>query len=993
MQKKQFSSNPNPSSWLGKIILAIAFAALFFVIVFSAEFIDTSQSDFNKGDFNGTRATSDGNLMLINRNSTDLNFSGDYNSQRFDANADANWDNLFWNEGYHYFEQLPSNAVDQQPDGNMTGNILLLHFNDKNANNGVDDNSGQNNHAQLFNGADINASGRFDTNALFLDGFDDFAEPRNESAFDFGTGAFTVSLWARNMNVSNTTASQGILTKDSFNGLGNGLYISATPGGQYAYWNGTVDTSIGASRNAFDHIAVTRTGTGANGVNLFYNGVLVNSLTDSRTLANDIPMYIGSFGDSNTGDSTWFKGLIEEIAVFNRAISESEVLNHYRRAVNRLRLQVRGCNDANCVGELFVGPDGGTSTYFTDGNRNWDLNRFDSNRYFQYRVLMDTNDTNISKLGVSTLRLLDVNITYISYNTAPDGNITRIDNNPDTQALPNFSYNSDGNLTIDFNVSDDSNNMLIDLNFSTSSTQGTGTVIIDDVNFSRLPLKCDDLNFKNSTKCSWDWNISGVSDGTYYILMSTSDGSLTDFNASENSFLVDNSAPDVNVTRIDGNPDTQTLPNFSYNSDGNLTIDFNVTEDDTNSLLVDLNYSTSNSQGTGTVIIADLNLNNQPTKCDDLNFKNSTKCSWDWNIHSSLVNDGTYYILVSASNGSLKGFDASNNTLRIDNSATTPARPHKPVCGDGFCNRPETPATCPKDCRGRCGDSICTGSETADTCPLDCVQGCGNRVCEEKENCLNCQIDCGVCKVAEERKELPAVKPTGAEQKIDVEAARKAFAKEGISQEIINNALQYSKNFSYDREITVTKQATSVTIGIVNNSDQTLADVIVAEIVLKSLSLHSSQITTEAQMFAIKQDPVVQFIIPKIRPSEKMLLAYTVGEEKQVRAEEFASPIILSWRQFVGEVSCATACNDFNPCTIDKCINNACINFLAEDSTACGYGMACKKGACILQPFSETKAKAGIQDLFMVVIILVIFTVMAIAYFSYRIKKIKSSIK
>jgi hypothetical protein len=64
---------------------------------------------------------------------------------------------------------------------------------------------------------------------------------------------------------------------------------------------------------------------------------------------------------------------------------------------------------------------------------------------------------------------------------------------------------------------------------------------------------------------------------------------------------------DLNLTRIDGY-DANATPFFSYFHDGNLTIDFNVSNADNNTLFLDLNYSSTNVQGTGTRIFEDLKL-------------------------------------------------------------------------------------------------------------------------------------------------------------------------------------------------------------------------------------------------------------------------------------------------------------------------------------------------------------------------------------------------
>ena len=136
--------------------------------------------------------------------------------------------------------------------------------------------------------------------------------------------------------------------------------------------------------------------------------------------------------------------------------------------------------------------------------------------------------------------------TYtISTNSAPDVNVAKIDSYADSTGLPVFGYTRDGNLTIDFNVSDPNDDRLtIDINYSTANTQGSGTALYTDLNLTTFaPTNCDDLNFADSTECSVDLNISAITDNNYFILIRIEDASLNDFNASDNSFKIDNNAP------------------------------------------------------------------------------------------------------------------------------------------------------------------------------------------------------------------------------------------------------------------------------------------------------------------------------------------------------------------------------------------------------------------------------------------------------------------
>lgn len=127
---------------------------------------------------------------------------------------------------------------------------------------------------------------------------------------------------------------------------------------------------------------------------------------------------------------------------------------------------------------------------------------------------------------------------------------------------------------------------------------------------------------------------------------------------------------DVNVWKIDGNPDAQPLPVFSYAEDGNLTLDFNITG--TNTLLLDVNYSTSTTQGSGSVIVNDLNLASLSTtgvySCADTNFADITRCSVDWNIAG--LGDTNYYILAYLTNGVTSNYESSDASFLVDTNGS-----------------------------------------------------------------------------------------------------------------------------------------------------------------------------------------------------------------------------------------------------------------------------------------------------------------------------------
>ena len=125
-----------------------------------------------------------------------------------------------------------------------------------------------------------------------------------------------------------------------------------------------------------------------------------------------------------------------------------------------------------------------------------------------------------------------------------DLNITTI-NGLSFLTHPIFAYGLDGNITIDFDVFQEDNNRLsIDINYSQTSNQGTGTVIVKDLNL--VSTICADQDWSDvPSTCSYSWNYSEIADGNYGIigLLTDSFGS-TDFNNSDANFEIAN---DVNL--------------------------------------------------------------------------------------------------------------------------------------------------------------------------------------------------------------------------------------------------------------------------------------------------------------------------------------------------------------------------------------------------------------------------------------------------------------
>lgn len=99
--------------------------------------------------------------------------------------------------------------------------------------------------------------------------------------------------------------------------LGNGVAVSTLS-------NSTINPPTGA----WSHVAVTVSGTT---VTFFLNGVSSAGGTNAAARADTgLPLRIGQRGDLNA--ATYFKGSIDDVAVYNAALSPTRIAAHYAAA-------------------------------------------------------------------------------------------------------------------------------------------------------------------------------------------------------------------------------------------------------------------------------------------------------------------------------------------------------------------------------------------------------------------------------------------------------------------------------------------------------------------------------------------------------------------------------------------------------------------------------------------------------------------------------------
>ncbi|MDO8429063.1 MAG: DUF2341 domain-containing protein [Candidatus Daviesbacteria bacterium] len=161
--------------------------------------------------------------------------------------------------------------------------------------------------------------------SLQFDGTDDYvsiADPAS-GILDFGTGDFSVSAW-----VKTSTASSRILAKG---GGGNPLYqLTVDANGKAGFYirgtegNSATSTSTTTITDGNWHL-VTGVHSGTN-IMVFVDGILQDTDAETAgTVDNAIALFIGQFG----GSSLWFTGQIDDIKVFNYALTATQIKTLY----------------------------------------------------------------------------------------------------------------------------------------------------------------------------------------------------------------------------------------------------------------------------------------------------------------------------------------------------------------------------------------------------------------------------------------------------------------------------------------------------------------------------------------------------------------------------------------------------------------------------------------------------------------------------------------
>ncbi len=393
-----------------------------------AGFSDSSNETygFASGSYSNTQWDSGNTWFELDATGL-TNGSGTYTSRVIDALASTSWSSLSWTPSRPYLKELPDSAASESAysAGNVTmsSNVLLMHMNESSGS--LSDTSGSSITGTVSGNPTYSSSGLFNSSLLF-DGTGDYAALTNSSNLQ-SLSAPTISAWVK--RTGGNSQSRGIYSKMTLSG-GNykGYSLILGTDNKFAVWAGNNSTiyTVSKSDSAYTdsnwhHVAAVKTG----GKFLLYvDGVLQTEQATSPVTDTGAAAVIGrKFSNLN---QDYFVGNIDEVAVFNTAFDATAILNLYRRGAQRLRFQVRSCDDALCSGENFVGPGGSTSTYFEEQDANSASlvsaslsGVVSSNRYFQYQTTLETSSSSYSPDVKSvTVGSPSVGVLYDNFSTS-----------------------------------------------------------------------------------------------------------------------------------------------------------------------------------------------------------------------------------------------------------------------------------------------------------------------------------------------------------------------------------------------------------------------------------------------------------------------------------------------------------------------------------------------------------------------------------------------
>ena len=157
-------------------------------------------------------------------------------------------------------------------------------------------------------------------NNLVFDGVDDYISFGDN--YSLNTTTFSIEAWIK---VNNTSGTKSIISKRNSTNLNSGYDFSLINDRLYFRWNNQqMFSAASLSTNKWYHVAITS--NGSNTYTMYIDGfeVRVNTGGSSPTV-NTARALIGAMDTSNNAPTNYFDGAIDEIRIWNIALSQTQI--------------------------------------------------------------------------------------------------------------------------------------------------------------------------------------------------------------------------------------------------------------------------------------------------------------------------------------------------------------------------------------------------------------------------------------------------------------------------------------------------------------------------------------------------------------------------------------------------------------------------------------------------------------------------------------------
>ncbi|MBC7742298.1 MAG: LamG domain-containing protein [Bdellovibrionaceae bacterium] len=217
----------------------------------------------------------------------------------------------------------------------------------------------------------LGASGRF-LNGVSSNNTGGYVDLTGVNTLIGTTASYTISAWFNVTSYTNGCSGTGTYLLDrAITGGGNPLAGICIKTNSFAFEtrcdNGaSLQQVVGAAvvTGSWQHVVIQRDRAAAL-YRIFGNGVQIATVADGAGCA--VTLDPPRLARHATGTTQGLVGSLDEVLIWNRALSPAEILQLYRRGGNRLEFQFRTCTSPTCADNpAWQGPDGTATTYFSE---------------------------------------------------------------------------------------------------------------------------------------------------------------------------------------------------------------------------------------------------------------------------------------------------------------------------------------------------------------------------------------------------------------------------------------------------------------------------------------------------------------------------------------------------------------------------------------------------------------------------------------------------